>query len=226
MIKITVSFLERRVKLKEEWYYKNIRVEKKKLLKEERHYKRSPNKRRVFFKVESFKKKSRTKRRPALKEECYWQAQGFPFVVSHQSIIEAVGQATKCFPVPLRSYKASGMITWILAFQDIPQIAAFEMTRFSKSFFPPKKVFQETVREQSQSGQQGDPQQNGKSRQTGNQSFVANASSFQAQTTVKRLDDLESKVAKLETAEPIVRKGGHLCRLVNPKEGELKDNLA
>lgn len=97
MIKITVSFLERRVKLKEEWYYKNIRVEKKKLLKEERHYKRSPNKRRVFFKVESFKKKSRTKRRPALKEECYWQAQGFPFVVSHQSIIEAVGQAKNVF---------------------------------------------------------------------------------------------------------------------------------
>ena len=45
------------------------------------------------------------------------------------------------------------------------------------------------------------PQQGGKAQWQGNQVSMNSASTFQAQTTVKRLDDLESKVAKLETQQ-------------------------
>eukprot|EP00434_Breviolum_minutum_P002918 symbB.v1.2.002565.t1/scaffold136.1/size304296/18 len=43
----------------------------------------------------------------------FFLAQGFSFDMSHSSVIEAVHQATKLAPVPLRSFKLAGLLTWV-----------------------------------------------------------------------------------------------------------------
>ena len=47
-------------------------------------------------------------------------AQGYPFGVSHEAIIESIFEATKLAAVPLRSFKLAGMTTWIVGFEANP----------------------------------------------------------------------------------------------------------
>ena len=132
----------------------------------------------------------------------YWQAQGFPFAISHQSIIEAVGQATSCFPVPLRSFKLSGMITWILAFDENPQKTLFQI-KFDEKICEIILTPQDASTKQGKGSKALRPnkgaQQNGKGQQwAASPGVSSNAASFQSTSGNKRLDDLENKVAKLE----------------------------
>ena len=50
----------------------------------------------------------------------FFLAQGFPFGVSHEAIVESIFEAIKIAAVPLRSFKLAGMITWIVGFDSIP----------------------------------------------------------------------------------------------------------
>ena len=132
----------------------------------------------------------------------FWQAQGFPFAISHQSIIEAVGQATSIFPVPLRSFKLSGMITWILAFEENPQKTLFQI-KFDEKICEIILTPQDASNKQGKGSKMMRPnkgmQQKGKGQQWHIPANVSpNAASFQTTSGNKRLDDLESKVAKLE----------------------------
>eukprot|EP00438_Fugacium_kawagutii_P035071 Skav208662 [mRNA] locus=scaffold3341:47701:58414:- [translate_table: standard] len=52
-------------------------------------------------------------------------AHGFPFQMSHQAIIESTKQGAGCAPVPIRSFRMAGILTWILGFDDHPQSLQF-----------------------------------------------------------------------------------------------------
>lgn len=55
----------------------------------------------------------------------FYLAQGFSFDMSHTSIIEAIHQATKLPSIPLRSFKLAGLLTWVLGFEQQPQVCQF-----------------------------------------------------------------------------------------------------
>ena len=55
----------------------------------------------------------------------FFLAQGFSFDMSHSAIIEAIHQATKLPTIPLRSFKIAGLLTWVLGFEQEPQICQF-----------------------------------------------------------------------------------------------------
>lgn len=55
----------------------------------------------------------------------YYLAQGFRFDMSHSSIIKATLQALKNAPVPMRSFRVGGMLTWVLAFETQPSTMMF-----------------------------------------------------------------------------------------------------
>eukprot|EP00438_Fugacium_kawagutii_P027848 Skav201821 [mRNA] locus=scaffold1071:368471:372028:+ [translate_table: standard] len=57
----------------------------------------------------------------------YYLAQGFRFDMSHTAIIKATMQALQCTPVPMRSFRIGGMITWVLAFQTPPTKMIFSV---------------------------------------------------------------------------------------------------
>eukprot|EP00438_Fugacium_kawagutii_P029560 Skav216032 [mRNA] locus=scaffold2403:21316:24672:+ [translate_table: standard] len=52
-------------------------------------------------------------------------AQGFPFQLSHDAIINATKQGTGIPPVPLRSFRMAGLLTWILGFETAPTTLQF-----------------------------------------------------------------------------------------------------
>lgn len=52
-------------------------------------------------------------------------AQGYPFQMSHASLIETTHAAVKIAPIPLRSYRVGGLHTWVLAFDREPATLEF-----------------------------------------------------------------------------------------------------
>ncbi|CAL1136262.1 unnamed protein product [Cladocopium goreaui] len=60
--------------------------------------------------------------------------QGYPWAISHKSLIEATFTAVKTAPIPLRSYRDGGMITWVLAFGEQPACNTFTVKMDSKLF--------------------------------------------------------------------------------------------
>ena len=60
--------------------------------------------------------------------------QGYPWAISHKSLIEATFTAVKTAPIPLRSYRDGGMITWVLAFGEQPACNTFTVKMDSKFF--------------------------------------------------------------------------------------------
>ena len=50
----------------------------------------------------------------------FFLAQGYPFGVTHEAIIESMYEAIKMEVAPLRSFKLAGMITWIVGFGAPP----------------------------------------------------------------------------------------------------------
>ncbi len=154
----------------------------------------------------------------------FWQAQGFPFAISHQSIIKAVGQATGCFPIPLRSFKLAGMLTWILAFQEHPKKTSFQV-KFDST------VCEILLTPQQQINKNPKGSKNAKKNKHESPIFVPNnqwnrnsaaASSFQTGSvgnTNKRLDELENKVARLETQQ------GQLAEKVDSRFDQVASQL-
>eukprot|EP00438_Fugacium_kawagutii_P007490 Skav230007 [mRNA] locus=scaffold1958:121594:125760:- [translate_table: standard] len=57
----------------------------------------------------------------------YYLAQGFRFDMNHEAIIKSTLQALQCAPVPMRSFRIGGMLTWVLAFQTPPTKMMFSV---------------------------------------------------------------------------------------------------
>lgn len=56
-----------------------------------------------------------------------FQAQGYPFELSHEALIRATMEAIKVPPIPLRSFRVGGIHTWILAFELEPSSLTFSL---------------------------------------------------------------------------------------------------
>lgn len=56
-----------------------------------------------------------------------YTAQGFPFAVSHECVTQATKTASGQPCVPLRSYRAGGLHTWVLGFADHPTHLVFSV---------------------------------------------------------------------------------------------------
>ena len=130
----------------------------------------------------------------------FFLAQGFSFDMSHASIIEAIHQATKLPSIPLRSFKLAGLLTWVLGFEQQPQICHFIvevggqqfeilLTKQEKAKFEKKSI------------------KNGKARKQRDGSKVWAPEPIQTfkpvtdRATEDRLQTLEGKVAGLETQQ-------------------------
>lgn len=123
-------------------------------------------------------------------------AQGFPFNISHQCVIQATLKAVGAPPVPLRSYRVGGMVTWVLAFDKDPSKAVFvvkiddgsheviltpqEATKQPKVFKKPNLKAQPAIR-------------------NGPRSDVPIATQISSED--RRVNALEDRVAKLETQQ-------------------------
>ena len=130
----------------------------------------------------------------------FFLAQGFSFVMSHSSVIEAVHQATKLAPVPLRSFKLAGLLTWVLGFQEEPKTCQFvvevggiphEILLTRQENNKPKKTLKK------QSAQQKGPRAKNSWKPETIQFRQAPAD----HSTENRLQALEGKVAGLETQQ-------------------------
>lgn len=64
----------------------------------------------------------------------FFLRQGFPFEISHESVIKATMEATKAPPILLRSFKLAGLHTWVLAFGEQPAVMAFNVKLESQIF--------------------------------------------------------------------------------------------
>eukprot|EP00438_Fugacium_kawagutii_P028864 Skav214203 [mRNA] locus=scaffold2153:251990:255268:- [translate_table: standard] len=128
-------------------------------------------------------------------------AHGFPFHLNHKAIIESTKQGTGLAPVPIRSFRMAGILTWILGFAEAPKSLQFVI-----------KVDQGvheillTLQESAKPAKQVRKQQNAKkaNRVEGRESHVpppAQVSLQQApifQQNDTRISALEKKVATLE----------------------------
>eukprot|EP00438_Fugacium_kawagutii_P001736 Skav219917 [mRNA] locus=scaffold2006:81597:85595:- [translate_table: standard] len=56
---------------------------------------------------------------------CTYLAQGYPFNMSHDGIIETVKQGANKAAIPLRSFRLNGLITWVLGFEQHPDIKKY-----------------------------------------------------------------------------------------------------
>lgn len=55
-------------------------------------------------------------------------AQGYPFELSHQALIESTHKALQLAPIPLRSFRVGGLHTWALAFDAEPKTTTFSLS--------------------------------------------------------------------------------------------------
>ena len=70
----------------------------------------------------------------ALVSKYVFICQGYPWAISHKSLIEATFTAVKTAPIPQRSYRDGGMITWVLAFGEQPACNTFTVKMDFKLF--------------------------------------------------------------------------------------------
>eukprot|EP00438_Fugacium_kawagutii_P013606 Skav202999 [mRNA] locus=scaffold1344:77725:81072:+ [translate_table: standard] len=56
---------------------------------------------------------------------CSYLAQGYPFNMSHEGIIDSVLQGVGKAAIPLRSFRLNGLITWVLGFAEPPTTMKF-----------------------------------------------------------------------------------------------------
>eukprot|EP00438_Fugacium_kawagutii_P020750 Skav227427 [mRNA] locus=scaffold1986:183488:186964:- [translate_table: standard] len=56
-----------------------------------------------------------------------YQAQGYPFELSHESLIKSTKEALSLAPIPLRSFRIGGIHTWILAFDQEVSVTSFSL---------------------------------------------------------------------------------------------------
>ncbi len=152
----------------------------------------------------------------------YFVAQGFPFSMSHSAIIEAVMQSIKKPTIPMRSFKVAGMISWVLAFEEIPAQHTFTFKIGDQSFevllmpqdqAKPAKTIKKKEHKTAK-------------EQKGNQpSFKSMpfpsipASSTNASEADKRLAVLENRVSSLETSH------SHLASRVETRFDDIADQL-
>lgn len=130
----------------------------------------------------------------------YFLAQGFSFDMSHNSVIEAVHQATKLASVPLRSFKLAGLLTWVLGFQEEPKVCQFVVEvggiphEILLSRQEDNKPNKKTIRKQKQ-------QKENKQKNSWKPETIQFRQSPTDHSTENRLQALEGKVAGLETQQ-------------------------
>ena len=152
----------------------------------------------------------------------YFVAQGFPFSMSHTAIIDAVMQAIKKPSIPMRSFKIAGMLSWVLAFEEIPTQTSFTFKVADQSYevllMPQNeiKIGKTTKVKETKKGKDI-----WKKPQTFQPSpFVATpASTSSASDSDKRLAVLETRVNSLETSH------SHLANRVETRFDDIADQL-
>jgi len=130
----------------------------------------------------------------------FYLAQGFSFDMSHTSIIEAIHQATKLPSIPLRSFKLAGLLTWVLGFEQQPQVCQF-IVEVGGQQYEILLTKQEKTRIEKKSVKAN----KAKKQQGGSKVWAPEPiQTFKAGTdrvTEDRLQTLEGKVAGLETQQ-------------------------
>lgn len=150
----------------------------------------------------------------------YLVAQGFPFNMSHSAIINAVLKATSKPAIPMRSFKVAGLLSWVLAFDEIPSQSVFTF-KIGDQSFEVLLLPQDQVKQNKPSKTKGTAtmkQKNGGSPQPV-QAPTLPASSSNASEADKRIQVLENKVANLETAHT------HLASRVETQFDDVADQL-
>ena len=148
----------------------------------------------------------------------FFLAQGFSFDMSHAAIIEAIHQATKLPTIPLRSFKIAGLLTWVLGFEQEPQICQFVvevggyqfeilLTKQEKNKVDKKMVKNNRPRKQNNVPKSWVPEPI--------QTYKPPAD----RATEDRLQALEGKVAGLETQQT------HLATKVDKHYDDISDQL-
>ena len=152
----------------------------------------------------------------------YFVAQGFPFSMSHSAIIDAVLQAIKKPAIPMRSFKIAGMLSWVLAFEEVPAQNSFTFKIADQSFevllMPQNEIKSGKtvkIKETKKVNESRKPQQVFKPSP-----FVATpASTSSASDADKRLAVLETRVTSLESSH------SHLANRVETRFDDIADQL-
>lgn len=61
-------------------------------------------------------------------------AQGYPFELSHEALIESTNKALLLPPIPIRSFRIGGIHTWVLAFGAEPKSLVFSLSMDDKVY--------------------------------------------------------------------------------------------
>ena len=152
----------------------------------------------------------------------YFVAQGFPFSMSHSAIIDAVMQAIKKPAIPMRSFKIAGMLSWVLAFETIPEHKAFTFKIGDQSFevllMPQDQVKQGKTTKVKEPRKQNVPK---KMQATAKPQPIVSipASTTNASDADKRLAVLENRVTSLETSH------SHLANRVETRFDDIAEQL-
>lgn len=155
-----------------------------------------------------------------------WIAQGFPFAISHDAVIQAIVSGTGKPAIPLRSYKNAGMVNWVLGFQDDPSIHSFTikisdcvheilLTPQSQMMQPKGKSKPFIPRQ----GMQGRSQNTRTHAVTSQQPNPAINAQINASENERRIGELEKKMTSLES------KHVQLSEKVDGRFDEVSDQL-
>lgn len=128
-------------------------------------------------------------------------AQGFPFAMSTEAIVTATKQATGLPPVPVRSFRISGLLSWVLGFAVSPSTLQFAikvdgivheiLLSVQENSKPAKQVRRQIKNKKNQGGDSTSSQPKHTMTHPFPQPAVANQDDA-------RITLLESKVASLE----------------------------
>ena len=135
-----------------------------------------------------------------------WIAQGFPFAISHDAVIQAILSGTSKAAIPLRSYKNAGMVSWVLGFQDDPLVQSFTikisdcvhevlLTPQSQMSQPKGKSKTSLPRQ----GKQGKVQNTWANAASVQQSNPAINTQINSSENERRIGELEKKMTSLES---------------------------
>lgn len=142
--------------------------------------------------------------------------------MSHTAIIDAVMQAIKKPSIPMRSFKIAGMLSWVLAFEEIPTQTSFTFKVADQSYevllMPQNEIKMGKTTKVKETKKGKDIW---KKPQTFQPSpFVAMpASTSSASDSDKRLAVLETRVNSLETSH------SHLANRVETRFDDIADQL-
>eukprot|EP00438_Fugacium_kawagutii_P012922 Skav226145 [mRNA] locus=scaffold1065:114686:118699:+ [translate_table: standard] len=129
-----------------------------------------------------------------------YTAQGYPFAVSHQCVIEATHKGCGQPCVPLRSFRAGGLHTWVLGFGDHPKLLVFSV-KVDEELYEVMLSLQPNIKSFKPNNKQSKPKTQTKANPTNAAiggpvssqiNFNQNDSNYQA---------LESRVSRLETQQ-------------------------